>query len=510
MDSATGLYVELPAEVDEAARTVTLTLPAGTYEAPPPATITPGVSFPTLSLNTTTGSIGVFSWKTTKGTLTDDERKLQVQWVDGAGAGQVSQAFAEEVLDTAVRTWDFLTGRGWPAPDGWMGGWVTLTIADMGSGADVKGSTTKGVFGQPWVTINSNLAQGGALKTTVAHEMGHVFQRQLTTNFSLKWIDEASANWIAVGVLGSEADISADIAGGVEFPTLSFPGTFGSGYDEDQGYAAGAWAVWLESEHEGSLLKVYQALDWGPSAWANAWSTLATVTGASMSDLVARFATAYWTQTLSVVQDLSLSIKTWSLSPQSGLAFSDARPHYSSLRHDVKIPADVASEWSGRDPVVRTTGLVTGVTLDVYADSVGCSAPVGALSKQATLFADTPALRLPAFSGGVSCYRLLITNFSGLDDVTVTVRMVLPTIASLSPSTGKNDGGYPVTISGTGFGATQGQVTLAGFPLTVTSWSDTAITVTMLNAGSQLGFMNAKVLTAEQAASNTMPFTFTD
>jgi len=510
MDPTTGLYAALPADVDEAALKVTLTLPAGTYEAPPPATLTPGVSFPTLSVNTTTGSIGVFSWKTTKGTLTDDERKLQVQWVDGSGAGQVSQAFAEEVFEAAVRTYDFLTGRGWPAPDGWMGGWVTLTIADMGPGDSVKGSTTKGVFGQPWVTINSNLGAGKALKTTVAHEMGHVFQRQLTTNFSLKWIDEASANWIAVGALGGDADISTDVNGSPEFPSLSFPGTFGSGYDEDQGYAAGAWAVWLESRYEGTILKLYQALSWGPAAWANAWSTLADATGQTMSDLVAEFATAYWTQTLGVVKDLSLSIKTWSLSPVAGLTLTDPRPHYSSLRHDVKIPPEVASEWSGRDPVVRTSGLVTGVTVEVYADTGSCGAPVSSLTKLVTLFADAPRLRLPTFAGGVGCFRVLVTNFSALADPAVTVRLVLPTIGSLVPSSGKNDGGYPVTINGSGFGGVAGQVSIAGFPLTVTSWTDTAITVTMLNAGTQLGTMNVKVLTDEQAWSNAVPFTWVD
>lgn len=509
MDPASGLYAALPADVDEAALKVTLTLPAGTYAAPPPATIVPGASFPKLSLNTTAGSIGVFSWKSTKGTLTDDERKLQVQWVDGTGAGQVSQAFAEEVFETAVRTWDFLTGRDWPAPDGWMGGWVTLTIADLGSGDNVKGSTTKGVFGQPWVTINSNLASGKALKTTVSHEMGHVFQRQLTTNFSLKWIDEASANWIAVGTLGSDADISADIAGSAEFPAVAFPGTFGSGYDEDQGYAAGAWAVWLEEEYEGSILKLYQALQWGPGAWADAWSTLAGATGKTMSDLTAEFATAYWTQTLGVVHDLSLSLKTWTLAPTFGVTLTDTRPGYSSLRHDLKIPADVAAEWSGRDPIVRATGLSTGVTVDVYSDTGTCGAPVTSLSKLVTLFSDTPRLRLPAFAG-TTCYRVLITNFGSQDSGALTVRLALPTITSLAPTSGKNDGGYPVTISGTGFGAVQGQVSIAGFPLTVTSWTDTAITVTMLNAGTQLGFMNVKVLTDEQAWTNAAPFTFVD
>jgi hypothetical protein len=90
------------------------------------------------------------------------------------------------------------------------------------------------------------------------------------------------------------------------------------------------------------------------------------------------------------------------------------------------------------------------------------------------------------------------------------VQLVAPLIGSLSPSTGKNDGGYTLTISGSGFGTVPGKVTISGFPLTVTAWSDGAINVTMLNAGTALGAWNVKVITAEDANSNVLPFTFID
>ncbi len=539
LDANTGLYANLPAELDMGRRIARLTLPAGVYAAPAPAPVpahrdplprTPIAllpraaaataaaavagpapdGFPKLPLNQIAGSLAVFSWRSEKGTITDDDRKLQVNYVsDPAAAGYVSEAFATEVMATLAAVYDTLTGQGWNKPNGWLGGWTVVTIADMGDAAGVKGSTTAGVFGQPWMKINSRLAMGTVLKTTTAHEMGHVFQRQYTTNLILNWIDEASANWVAVETLGGQADISGDIAGGLDFPTLSFAGTFNTGYDSDQAYAAGAWAVWLDRTYPGSILDLYEALYGNPVYWSSAWLTLGTVTGTSMADLTRDFATAYWTQALDVTQGISLTHLTRVLDGNVGVALTDLRPAASSNRIDVRVSADAVTKLAGRDLVARGQGFVAGQSVEVYADGVGCDGPATpGMPRIATLLVDQPTARIGTIGSG--CLRVVLTNFSESASATLSVQLVAPLIGSLSPSTGKNDGGYTLTISGSGFGTVPGKVTISGFPLTVTAWSDGAINVTMLNAGTALGAWNVKVITAEDANSNVLPFTFID
>jgi RHS repeat-associated protein len=80
-----------------------------------------------------------------------------------------------------------------------------------------------------------------------------------------------------------------------------------------------------------------------------------------------------------------------------------------------------------------------------------------------------------ATSGPVTVTMNGITSSS----VPFTVEATPPTIASVSPAYGVN-GAWPITISGTGFGATQSGSTLTFFgstaPATIISWSDTAIT----------------------------------
>jgi hypothetical protein len=541
MDATTGLYATLPAEVDMGRRIARLTLPAGEYAAPAPAlapahreplprtpkaVLPPAPSataaaavagpapdgFPKLSLNQMAGSVAVFSWKSEKGTITDDDRKLQVNYVsDPAAAGYVAEAFATEVMATLAAVYDTLTGQGWAKPNGWLGGWIVVTIADMGDPSGVKGSTTAGVFGQPWMKINSRLSMGTVLKTTTAHEMGHVFQRQYTTNLILNWIDEASANWVAVETLGGGADISGDITGGLDFPNNSFPGTFNTGYDSDQAYAAGAWAVWLDQAYPGSILRLYEALYGSPWYWSSASSALLLVTGAeSMGTLVANFAIAYWTQALDVTKGISLTHLTRVLDGDSGVLVSELRPAASSNRLDVRVSADAVAKLAGRDLVARGEGLAAGQSVDVYADGVGCDGPASTGMPRIAILREGAQSTTLLGAVGTGCLRVVLTNASESAGGTFGVRLVAPRIASLSPSTGKNDGGYLVTINGTGFGPQTGLISISGFALTPTSWTDTAITVTMINVGTSLGPWDVKLVTHETARSNLMPFTFVD
>ncbi len=529
VDGSSGLYFTLPATVDAAAGELHIEVPAGSW---PPAGAAPGAGalfalaptgpaqaskWPSLGLNKLLGRLKAVSWSSPKGTLTDALRKLQVDWVTEPGAtGYVSNAFADEVMATAQATWDMLTGHQWPKPDGWFGGWLKITIADLGPAAEVKGSTTSGVFGQPWIKINSQLAMGGPLKTTVAHEMGHGFQRQLTTNLVLNWIDEASAGWVAQATLGSEAELAADITPESEFPAVSLPGTFNSGYTQDQGYAAGAWAIWLEDAYPGSLLKIYQELAGDPVAWVTGHATLKKATGvATVGTLVREFALAYWGQTYAPVNALSLVMPAHTAKWQawSGVAVSESRPPLSSQRFDVAVADAFGPTLHGHDVVVRLQGPKGQAELWLWGDAKPCAAPADglAMTELAVLGSLSLGHNLGAWqSGTYKCLRVLLINSSASATVPGSARLCAPHITGLSPASGALSGGYPVTVSGSCFGPQEGSASVAvgGFAASVMSWTDTAITVTMINAGGSAGTWPVSVTTTEGAQAQPADFTF--
>lgn len=522
-DPETGLYANLPADRD--GDRLRLVLPAGAY-GPDPG-VSPGaprtvgaVSWPLqkLSVNRVVGALVAAAYRSRKGVLRDEDRQLQVNYVATPGeASYVPDSYAGEVLAAAQTAWDFMTREGWPRPDGWLGGWIVLTITDLGPLTHAEeGSTTKGVFGQPWVTINSQVESGIPLATTTAHEMGHVFQQQVNNVFSLKWIDEAAAQWTAVGALGSGADISGDITWASDFPTVSIPPTFGSGwtlsggYTQAQAYAAGAFTVWMESVSRGSVLRVYEQLRDSYLAYEDARGTLAAATGRTIQDIVIEFGKAYWTQDMDLLKGIRLGAAPYSpWVDWTGMAVGDRRPPLSSMRWDVDLGVKEA-EMAGRDLVVRASGLGAGQLAYVYRDTVPCTEGGPRMEQVRMLDKDRPADLLGTHSAGIRCYRVLVLNFSASENADVTVVLAAPQVSGLSPSQGRNAGGYPIRISGFGFGDRPGSVHLAGFSLNVTAWSDTAITATMFNAGSMTGPASLKVLTAEGAWSNAATFTLTD
>lgn len=515
VDPASGLYFTLPAQVDADKGELTLVVPGGSWPAPTatfllaPSGPASASKWPSLGLNTLLGKVAAISWKSNKGTLTDETRALQVNYVsDTAAAGGVTAAFATEVMQTAQLTYDTLVGKQWPKPDGWLGGWLKLTVADLGPPESVKGSTTSGVFGQPWIKINSQLAMGGPLKTTVAHEMGHAFQRQLTTNLVLNWIDEASAGWVAHETLGSEAQLAGDITPESEFPGVSLPGTFNTGYNDEQGYAAGAWAIWLEGAYPGAVLQIYQALAFSPLSWANAHGTLKTATGASLATLTREFALAYWGQTYAPVDALSLvtSAHMGSWKDWSGVLVAESRPPLSSQRFDVSIAATFGPSLSGHPVVVRLSGLKGSVEAWVWGDSKPCAAPAnaGAMTELAVLGTLELSKSLGTWTDGTfRCLRVLIVNGSSSATAGGSARLCAPRIASVSPATGAPSGGYEVTALGSCFGGHEGSagVTVGGFDATVKSWSDSAITFTMIDVGTSVGEWPVRVHTAEGATT---------
>ena len=514
-DPQSGLYATLPSElVDE--DHIRLVLPRGQYGATTPSGASllalPISSFPlsNLSLNTLLSSLVAAAYKTQPGILRDEVRQLQVNYVATPGQpSYVPDQYAGDVLSSAQIAWDFMVNRGWPRPDGWLGGWIVLTITNMGPASAIKGSATKGVFGQPWVLINSNLTMGPMLETTTAHEMGHVFQRQLTNVFTFKWIDEAAAQWTAVGALGSAADISQDILGGSDFPTVTIPSTFGSGYDEDQAYAAGVLAVWLESVSPGSILRIYEQLRDSYLSYLDAWGTISAATAKSINSIAADFGVAYWSQQLDLVKNIYLNSPLLSWRDWSGVTIQDRRPPLSSKRWDIDV-RPIRNELAGRDLVVRASGLDTGHAIYVYSDQMSCAVSSPNMEEQKILLADSPAALLGTHQSNILCYRIIVLNYTTSNTTDISVVLTAPHIESLSPTQGSNRGGYPITISGYGFGNVQGRVLMFGVDLTVTQWGNRSITATMFNAGTMTGPVDLYIITAEGAKSNEVSFTLTN
>ena len=73
-------------------------------------------------------------------------------------------------------------------------------------------------------------------------------------------------------------------------------------------------------------------------------------------------------------------------------------------------------------------------------------------------------------------------------------------ISTISPT--KFDTGKSVTLSGTGFGSSQGTVTIGGQAQTVTSWSDEEIVFTSVRGAQSMGACRVDVVATEENPPN--------
>jgi len=108
-------------------------------------------------------------------------------------------------------------------------------------------------------------------------------------------------------------------------------------------------------------------------------------------------------------------------------------------------------------------------------------------------------------SSGQSTSTALTATFDGTSVNSTT--SAAPTITSVSATTGSIGG--QVVIYGTGFGASQGNSTvyLNGAPVTISSWSNTAITI-IIPSGATSGLLGVSVAPSMNN-SNTVFFTVT-
>ena len=315
--------------------------------------------------------------------------------------GDIPSAYAEACLSALRASASVYEGLGFELPPQPFFVW----ISDMGDQSTLGGITTKGIFGQPWVTINSGLSTDGGrdLDWNVAHEFFHACQRQITTNLLLHWTDEATAQWAASRVYPDSTyyldGINGLHNGDGDFIKVSIPDTFnymGSSYNTGQIYTAMAMMKYLVEKAGSQSIKVLMVYD-STNAGLNFRDSLAQVSGETIGQFSRGLSKAFWTLGYDKAKDHNWNVDIYStavgiLSPSAtSLQANDSRPVLSSNRLTAIVHNDAKAEYSH----VTVAGEPSGINheVEVYADSAssGFSATkVGVLKKEGTTSIDVP------------------------------------------------------------------------------------------------------------------------
>ncbi|NLE22990.1 MAG: hypothetical protein GX624_09455 [Actinobacteria bacterium] len=531
-DHSSALYYDFRlsgAQIDTVNHKLTYTIPAGEYVDPAakrsPAAKGSAVSTPEgaaalraaapsgLTFNEAFRKVGAVSHKVpTSGQDFVWHSPRDVSWgirvdavTDPTSTSYVSPEKAQQVLDVAVATWKNLVGKGWREPEAM----ITLTVRDYGDPGVYQGATTKGVFGQPWVYVNSRLTAGVRMATAVSHEMGHVFQRQLTTNLGTTWVDEAVAEWVAWDTLGAACDLQASFEYGSDFPTAPFPDGFWWGYTPEQAYGAGAFIIWLADTYgPTAVLNIYDTLTLRPDYWYDARATFLAATGRGVPQLVGEFATEFWLQTYDPIRAYTWSSRVIDRIPDyTGKTVPLSMGADSSLGLAFGPTFEFAATLTGKPMVALASGLPDGAVLDVYRDSTGASAPPSAPVKIGTISSLTPVLDLGSYAG--DCYRVVAVTPAGAGlSASLTVEAVR--LLSLVPASAPKGGGATITLSGCGFGIRKGTVMVGPAVVdqgNISTWTDTKIVFTMPNMGTSTGAQAVLVQPLVGGPANTLDLT---
>jgi hypothetical protein len=405
-----------------------------------------------------------------------------------------------------------LKDNNWRSPEG------TTTIYLRKTFSGSYGSTTKGVFGSPTITINIGQCpyQSRQYYTTAAHEVGHIFQRQYTTNIFAKWFDEAAAEWIALDTVGEQKFLDDLLNEQLPFHK-SLPASFSFGFNMDQGYAAGPWAVWLENAYPESLRKVYESLSGTPSNWESHHGVIEDVTGHSITEVYRDFARDYWLQNFSPMPladftalAASEGLKIDLMLEQTGeITFSDVRPPLSSMRFSFQPTLPYLLAFGDRKAVIRVSANADSALsyVHLYGDNAGAQFRPNNPQWIATLHMPMDSSFVIDDPAAFRTYRMILVNANTWTSFAPTIRIVCPTIASLQPSAGSRSGGYIVNVHGRGFGQL-GQILFAGEPVNIASWSDTQVRFLMPPVDSNTASWNLAIRTAEGVSTNAKTFTF--
>ncbi|GEM_PF-3251202 len=531
LDPDSGIYWVLPCTVNTAKKLITLVLPSGTYSdastsslstspdnqkaADIKLTATAPAGFPTTSLYKITRKIGIPFLKSSRAIMTDPENRFAIDYItDSSSSSYVTEAYAGGIMDTLITTYANLKSRGWRLPEGTTFIYLRKTL--LGG----YGSTTKGVFGKPTITINIAKCTAGSVSyyTTPAHEVGHVFQRNYTTNIIAKWFDEATAEWIAMDSIGAGNFSRENLNDALPFIN-TLPGGFTFGFSTEQGYAAAPWPIWLSKNNGECIRKVYEALDGNPLNWERHYSVVGTACGKSIQRLYRDFSKDYWLQNFAPVDMIDLNTLLYSagkpvaltMSETGDITFGGTSSPMSSIRYSVQPSQACLDLFGDRKAVIRFQCNADALLADlyVYGDRASATNIPNQPMALTTFYAPDPGSCVLDNPSAHKTYRFIAANGSSGNPFTPSIRIVFPTVFNLSPSSGKNTGGYTVTVNGNGFGSQQGSISISGSPVSITSWNDKTVKFAMPNVGDTTASWDIVVRTAENVATNPKTFTFT-
>ena len=414
-------------------------------------------------------------------------------------------------MSVAQLSYDTLKTHGWSPPNGWIDDSIVLRVVDLGDINTYKGSTTAGVFGQPWISINYRCSTGKMLDTAVAHEMTHVFQRQYTTNLTLKWIDEATANWGAWAVLGSGADLTNDISSGVDFANMELPPGFWLGYGETEAYAACALNIWQAQKYgDACIEKIYDALYLTPSLWYDSYAVFQSATGHAMTEQYDAFAQDFWMQTYEPVVKTSYDIAPVTLGDWTGVLAGGTVLKMSSDRTQVEVASVWGATATGKNLVAECAQSAAGRRVLVYGDTKGGTAAAYPDKATVTLLATLDGTRHSAAAGKMGDYKrywvVTINATTAVVDPAMDVRLIVPHIASVSP-TSYMQSITDLHLSGYGFGTARGTATVGGVEASVLSWADGAVTIRANLTSLTPGVYQVRLTRADGVTTDTVPFT---
>ncbi|NDV61247.1 hypothetical protein G0Q06_02145 [Puniceicoccales bacterium CK1056] len=480
-DPESHIFQRFPMDVNASDGTMILNIPAGPYgEAAAasggfrqlsyiPDAVSNWFSDKKASLNVAFQYVAPVSWANTMGEKKNAEKGIYLKYVSGSGSSHtIPDSYANTAFATAESTYDYLVGAGWDKPSG-------LNLHFRSLGADIDGSTTKGVFGNPWVFIATGL-ESGKLNTTVSHEIGHAFQREYTTNLSTYWIDEATANWIAWRMHGMTSDLQEVFEAGSDFPTVSFPASRNSGFTQEQQYAAAVFFIWLSQTYGDAVIQqLYNNLWLSPSYWLNMRTLISdSASSGSFKSLVQQFADDYWSRNFVPVDSMSLPYAGSPIFGSGEVRRTITVPAYASKAHRFTHKVASQPEHEGVPVVIRASGIGTDQHVTVYASSDPSATPswtrIGRLTTSKT-----------GIDGGIYAspnrsWMGVVNNYSE-EECTVELVWGFPQIQALSGSSFPQSGGLNLGITGLSFGDQTGKVYVGGYEAEIDSWNDSYISV---------------------------------
>jgi hypothetical protein len=367
----------------------------------------------------------------------------------------------------------------------------------------------------------------GALQTTAAHEFMHVLQKTNATiagrYMNTKWWEEATAIWAQYEVY-PESDVynTATIHGSGE-SFLRTPVSSWNSMDVEKMNAIMSMAAYLQKVYSSTAVREsFQNLQADWDTVTGIQKSIEIVTGKSFGEFYAEFSKYYWMQKFAPVNtwDFVTDHFTYGEYEKNDI-YPFILEHASNSINRGNIPQlssgvykiyntgatdlhTLATDATANGSVIRISNSCTGMKYYFYDASKNV---IDTLKFEDASTAPYDQLyystKLGALTINSPLYMVYIdSSYNYAADCSPTITLEEPFISSVNPtSVSKNTPAQTITISGSGFGSSQGSVKIGGTSATVTSWTENSITVNW-NTGSNPGTAKVQVTHKLGATSN--------